>query len=341
MTRLHSPLRRPAKAAVVLLIFLAAAAALFELGTGLGSLKAAALPAKSASAAGNSSLMGAYTRSLTFGTYDKELTYTATLAITNSEKTTRVEILKARDMVRYTVETEGGKGFVVVRGSQRGGYGAIPKGLFRQMGQTIPERPDLVAENYEMRQSGREILLGRPVTVLEVVPRNSGRPHRTVWVDDATGIALRIRDLGPSGGLIQEQVFEALDLSPSISSQEIAAMEKALSQESDHHGPPPLLTPEEASQRLRWKLVLPSYVPSGYQLVGVRLPRDQEGVAHILYHDGLGLISLYERLVPWWARRSKRPEAGEFIDWESRGIHYTLVGDASSGELLDMAKSTK
>ncbi|MEA4884794.1 MAG: hypothetical protein VB144_14270 [Clostridia bacterium] len=58
------------------------------------------------------------------------------------------------------------------------------------------------------------------------------------------------------------------------------------------------------------------------------------------FYDGLGVISLYERAVPWWARRASAPQAGPAIEWERNGMRFVLVGDVDPKLLLKMAQST-
>ncbi len=70
-----------------------------------------------------------------------------------------------------------------------------------------------------------------------------------------------------------------------------------------------------------------------------RLQAALGGVAQLVYYDGLGMISLYERSVPWWAASTLEPEAGNVIEWETCGIRYVLAGDIDPGLLLKMARS--
>ena len=62
-------------------------------------------------------------------------------------------------------------------------------------------------------------------------------------------------------------------------------------------------------------------------------------VAQLVYSDGLGVITLYQRRVPWWARRTSAPRAGHAIEWERHGMRYLLVGDVDPQLLLKMAQS--
>jgi len=103
-------------------------------------------------------------------------------------------------------------------------------------------------------------------------------------------------------------------------------------------------------------VTLPAWVPEGYRLVALRpaqgiLDREEPGpgrlrlmarmtsVAQLIYSDGLGAITFYQRPVPWWARRASAPRVGHAIEWERNGIRYVLVGDVDPQLLLKMARS--
>lgn len=230
-----------------------------------------------------------------------------------------MRILRQGSTLRVMGETEG----------QRAG---------RSLRAGLPEDWTLVQANYSATVVEGRLLHQRPAWVVLLQAHKPNRPSQRLWVDMKTGIRVRTEWYAFDGSLVARQTLVNLTVSRA-STERGQALASEFQQAIVGHGPPPLMTVSEAEDALRFTLLLPQHVPDGYRLAGVRLPRQEDGVAHVIYTDGLGVISLFEQVVPWWVRRTTKPTPSATIEWQKRGRLMVLAGDAAPDELLAMASS--
>lgn len=273
-----------------------------------------------------------YLRSFAPGT-----AYRATLVLDSPLGKAKVGVLFSGGVWRYEVQSSKGKA-VAVRTSEGRvfSYGPVPPRFLRTVGWMVTPPPGLLPKNYTLTIAAGEEG-GRPAWKIEITPRYPGRPHRTVWVDMTSGIQLRLEDRGGDGKLLQTRVLEDLVVNPVLTPEERGQLhgEGGASQ----HLQPPLLKGEQLKKAAGWEPLRFTRLPKGYVYMGGRLSRREKGTVHHLYSDGLGIVSLFENPLPWWAWGMEKPQPGEVITWESKGRHLTLMGDATPEELAEMARS--
>lgn len=207
----------------------------------------------------------------------------------------------------------------------------------------------LLIRNYSIEKSAGFYYRGRESVKVKLVPKLPGNVGRTVWVDKASGVLLSLEDVNYCGDVIQRLQTLKWVYAPELDEEGSRCAKLALTMAARESGRGQAMTADYASQVLGFNIAVPKWIPPGYELAGVRvlqdvagglsLARGVGGVAQLVYYDGLGLISLYERYVPWWATSTLEPKAGNVIEWEQRGIRYVLVGDIDPELLLKMARS--
>lgn len=213
----------------------------------------------------------------------------------------------------------------------------------------------LLLENYTFMAGQGTSVAGRETIELRVIPKWPGNVRRTVWADLHTGTALRVEDRNYRGDLIWLWEVERISFEPPHR-QIVQAAHAALSSDETMPCTGPSMSLGEVSREAGFRVALPAWTPEGYRLVALRPAQalsDQEEpgpgrlrlmarmvpVAQLIYSDGLGAITFYQRRVPWWARRASAPRVGHAIEWERNGIRYVLVGDVDPQLLLKMARS--
>lgn len=213
----------------------------------------------------------------------------------------------------------------------------------------------LLSENYTFAASRGAVVAGRETIELRIEPKWPGNVRRTVWADLHTGTALRVEDRNYRGDLIWLWEVERISFEPP-QRYAVQAARAALSSNGALLCAEPSMSLGEVSRAAGFGVALPAWVPEGYRLVALRPAQaigdpDEPGhgrlrlmartapVAQLIYSDGLGTITFYQRRVPWWARRASAPRVGHAIEWERSGIRFLLVGDVDPELLLKMARS--
>ncbi len=213
----------------------------------------------------------------------------------------------------------------------------------------------LLSENYTFAASRGASVSGRETIELRIEPKWPGNVRRTVWADLHTGTALRVEDRNYRGDLIWLWEVERISFGPP-QRYTVQAARAALSSDGALPCAEPSMSLGEVSRAVGFGVTLPAWVPEGYRLVALRpaqaigdpdkpspgrlrLMARMAPVAQLIYSDGLGTITFYQRRVPWWARRSFAPRVGHAIEWERSGVRYLLVGDVDPELLLKMARS--
>ncbi|MGE5623711.1 MAG: hypothetical protein ACM3UP_01650 [Methanocella sp.] len=213
------------------------------------------------------------------------------------------------------------------------GMMARPAGqVFKEDEETLSS-PQSVSRNFRLQVSDGETVLGRQTYKLELIPKWSGSIHRTLLLDRDTLVTLRLEDRDHADALVQRQEVLAIDLNPDLLRFTVQRAEGA--------GADRVMEVSEAERAIGFKLALPKVLPPGFVLYGVRLSPVHPEVAHLVFTDGVTVVSLFEQVIPWWARlgagTTKESEHGhQFV----RGnLTLFLVGNIPPEELRRMRDS--
>ncbi|MFA0732349.1 MAG: hypothetical protein LKKZDAJK_002778 [Candidatus Fervidibacter sp.] len=245
------------------------------------------------------------------------------------------------------------------------------KRAIRQVGMNFPswrdlwgfrsDKLDLAQRNYDLRFVGRDKVADLPCLVVELVPKFKENPKRRLWIHPPTRLPLRLERYDPDGKLRVRISFTEVQI------------DRPLPLLIFDTNPPPDWQWEEVSvqrqplraldapQVLGFSLLLPTWVPPGYVLDGLFALQDRRfKVAHIVYTDGISVISLFEHPVPkersrgegqaGSEREGRRSKMGlpppmvrmfpqQWLRRDIAGIRIVLVGETSKEWLERIADS--
>ncbi len=270
---------------------------------------------------------------------DPDINYKATIEIYIEDQVQKMQFIHINDYHGYIFEIGNKRIFIVKKGDTIGKNINIQKGSFSFLGLNLPKKEELILKNYKIINKGVENIIGRQSYHISLIPIYDGNIKEEIWIDKETYIQLKTQIYDWNGKFIKGKKITDLVIyrtTPSILNE----MKEILKKGSKK------LTPwftsyKEAELKLKVKLLKPEWIPKGYELVGIHLSNRFKDTIHIVYTNGIGYISLYEKKVPIWARRGKGPHKGPHPDWEKKGIRLLLVGDVTEDALYKMAKSIK
>ncbi len=171
---------------------------------------------------------------------------------------------------------------------------------WRDMWQIRTDKLDMAKANYTLRFVGRDRIAERFCIVLQLEPRVKGNAVRKIWVHLPTRLPLQVERYSPDGQLeiriafTEVKINEPLPLlilEPSVPSD--WAVENLPSFQRRR------LDISQAKEFLGFEPILPSWLPQGYILEGIFALGDQRWkMAHIVYTDGIGVISVFQHPAP-------------------------------------------
>ncbi len=154
---------------------------------------------------------------------------------------------------------------------------------------------DLLQTNYELRITGSDRLLDRPVAVLAFRPRHPGRMTMTAWIDEETGLVFRTEERDETGMLVEELFLTEFEKDPLIPPATFATDEwTGKSVETNRVIACGSIS--EVQQEADFRLNAPVYIPPGFTLQQRRVIQHfGQPLVHFMYSDGLSRISLFQR----------------------------------------------
>jgi sigma-E factor negative regulatory protein RseB len=270
---------------------------------------------------------------------------------------------------RGQVATEGFEGEVVVEWRDldgahqsavvvRGAHGSIEVSAGREFVSTVDggyrreqdhwvavrsrDAIDVVPEpssKYDLQVSAGPLVADRATTVVDAVLPESGVLIERVFIDDATGLMLRRERFGADGTVVRRVSFVSIRMG----AQSLARVDDQTM----------AVSAAQDTARLGGIYRDPEHAGDGFEVVS--RARDDNGVAHVLYSDGLLTVSVFEEpgSLDWPALS----EAGESVEvdgvpgvryslavgaafvWERDGVVYTALSDGPDDQTLAVAAS--
>jgi hypothetical protein len=154
----------------------------------------------------------------------------------------------------------------------------------------------LAERNYVAREVGTGTVAGRRVRAYEVTRREGGGPALNLWLDKATGFALKRERYTVEGKLATATEYTQVDFGASVPADVFRPPTGwRLEQE---HAPPPETPLDVLSEKLGFTVRSPRYLPPGYALLGSyqsERGRWEREMAELRYTDGLRTLSVFER----------------------------------------------
>lgn len=171
-----------------------------------------------------------------------------------------------------------------------------------------PSDEKKLLQNYRPRLIGRETVAGRSAHVLTLTNRHTGNLAGKLWIDADRHIVLQRESLNAEGKLVNRTTLTDIRFGPP---------EQPIPSPSPHCKREPVardvrpVSIRDAQQALGEPLLVPSYLPAGYDLQGIYEIETSGGAkaVELRYNDGLKVLSVYEHRRGYMGRH--RPERGE------------------------------
>ncbi|MBU2979084.1 MucB/RseB C-terminal domain-containing protein [Alteromonas sp. C1M14] len=145
--------------------------------------------------------------------------------------------------------------------------------------------PASLTRGYEFVLVGRARVAGRPAQQLRIVSRDNTRFSYQLWLDEATGMFLKLNTLDLQGNILEQIQVTAMDITDAPSAYFSRVNISSL--------PRPLALPPSTNQPHSWKV---EYLPSGMFEVKHdirRLALTGQVVEYKMFTDGLVDVSVY------------------------------------------------
>ena len=157
-------------------------------------------------------------------------------------------------------------------------FGPIPA-VFRQNIQSL-------TDTYDFISVGRSRILGRAAQLIRIVSKDPYRYGHWLWLDQKTGMLLKLALISNEGKLLEQIQFTHLDISPELA--------EGLQQLQNTTLPKVVEIPQGyQSQMLQWQV---KWLPKGFKQVNAnrhRISAINKPVEFMLFNDGLVDVSVY------------------------------------------------
>jgi sigma-E factor negative regulatory protein RseB len=206
--------------------------------------------------------------------------------------------------------------------------GPFPGDFFRQ--------PTKLMDSYDFVMVGRSRVSGRAAQQIRVVSKDKSRFGLNIWLDQETGLMLKMNIVDLKGQLLEQIQVTSLEVTekpdPFFARIESAMLPKVLKI--------PAATPLTS----KWQI---NYLPVGMYQVKMdvhRLPVTGESVDYLMLSDGLVDVSIYMRdATPGTASQDVliRHESDTLLTRSQGGINVTVVGKLPATTANNIANSIR
>ncbi|MCZ6678189.1 MAG: DUF4367 domain-containing protein [Candidatus Poribacteria bacterium] len=228
----------------------------------------------------------------------------------------------------------------------------------QQMATLSQKEMELLERNYRFDFATAEAIAGHEIDLVTISPRLEGRPTKRLYLARDTGIILRAEDLHPDGTLRLMFVYTQISFEPEKVQQKLAELQRDGKQPSEkkrRRSQP--ITLGDARKVLDNRLVQPTYLPPGFQLLETRSIKHRSETVYLRYTDGLVTFSLFETKGPSLRAPRSRGEDAQVIQrhgvavqlshreqthilqWFVAGVDFALMGELSQEEMVKVAES--
>jgi sigma-E factor negative regulatory protein RseB len=198
----------------------------------------------------------------------------------------------------------------------------------------LPEQPASLLDYYEAKLGGTERVAGRPCQVVMLEPRDGYRYAYNLWLDKQTGLPLKSRSVNDYGGVVSMFVFSEVQIGKAPDTQVFR---------NDLAGKSIQSASLDKPAGTAWSVT----PPPGFQQVqeAVRsLPGKQVPVTHLVFSDGLSVLSMFVEPVDPEVQRLQGLSAEGAIGVYARevdGFTVTTLGEVPSMTLIETGNSVK
>lgn len=185
-------------------------------------------------------------------------------------------------------------------------------------------------EVYAITLGGQGRVAGHPAQILEVRAGDHWRYGYRLWLEQGSGLPLRVDLLDADGQAVERVAFTELELGVRPSDSELSAS-------AEVRPVPPRSPLPGAEAQVQWRVQSP---PPGFVL---RAARRQDEGAHLLYSDGLASVSVYVEASPPGLRGSdaRRRGAVHSRTFWSKGWRVLAIGKVPAGTVDRFARNLR
>lgn len=145
---------------------------------------------------------------------------------------------------------------------------------------------DVLAQNYNFVSVGKSRILGHSAQIIRIEPKDSSKYGHWLWLDEKTGLLLKLAIVTKAGQQLEQIQFTHLDITEKLADSLI---------QLSHTELPKIVDIPEGfqNQKLSWKV---NWLPEGFQKVSAnrhRISSTKQPVEFVLFSDGLVDVSVY------------------------------------------------
>jgi len=198
----------------------------------------------------------------------------------------------------------------------------------------LPAQPASLLDYYEVKLGGTERVAGRPSQVVKLAPRDGYRYAYDLWLDKQTGLPLKSRIVNSHGSVVSMFVFSEIQIGKAPDAQLFR---------NDMKGKRIHKASLDTPGAVDWNVT----PPPGYAQVqtAVRpLPGKKMPVTHLMFSDGLSVLSLFVEPVDPGVQRLRGLSAEGAIGAYARevdGYSVTTMGEVPSQALIETGNSVQ
>ena len=198
----------------------------------------------------------------------------------------------------------------------------------------LPSQPETLLNFYDAKLGGSERVAGRSCQIVTLEPRDGYRYATTLWLDKRTGLPLKSRVVNNNGGVVSMFVFSEIQIGK--------APDAALFR-NDLMGKRLINAGADMPVDVAWSIKS----PPGYERVqaAVRsLPGKKSPVTHLVYSDGLSVLSMFVEPADPQVERLHGLSAEGAIGIYARevdGYTVTTLGEVPNLALIETGNSAK
>jgi outer membrane lipoprotein-sorting protein len=226
----------------------------------------------------------------------------------------------------------GGRIFKYIRRQNRILEGPVPMDEFNSRAQAFLQ--GVMKGRITVRVVGSEQIAGQSASIVEIRSVRGSAFFKRLWIDEKTGVRLKIEDADPQGNVISTSYFTRVEYAPIFRPRDFSPA----SLPNVPHEPllpdtPPLPNVQAAQQQVPYPIREPS-LPAGFSLKGVWVvPSAGPPVTILRYTDGVITFALFQHpaRLPINAPEQKRMPPPRLINgaarWISGDRSYFLIGN--------------
>ena len=217
---------------------------------------------------------------------------------------------------------------------------------------------ELLAQNYTFDSGPADPIAGQETDLVTVSPRFEARPTKRLYLARDTGVILRIEDFDADGNLRFMSVYTQISFEGEAIAQKLVEWhrnEKSPPEKRRRRSQP--ITLDEAKTVLGDKLIEPTYLPPGFQLLETRYFKHRSDTVYLRYTDGMLTFTVFESKSKQERNRADKREGVQHIQiqgtsarhekrgpihilqWSVSDLNFTVMGELHRDELIKVAES--